>query len=207
MPAVDDRAWWTPRRFAVATGAVIAAVVMAGLEQDLGSGLEWRDADFVIKSAIAGGFLGNLAWLLADARPRITRLGAVLAGLSLAAWLHFLAFGEPHVPPRAAEPSNGMGELELIHGLPFPVAGRAVGTHYAVNRADTILNLAAGPAVFYAASAALRAFPRLDVDGAAWSYVVAGLGYLVSTAFWLTVGNALAARRARRRARRASSPA
>jgi hypothetical protein len=203
MPIAAVSTWWTPRRIAVASGAVILAVVMAGLAHDRGWEPDWLEADFVIKSAIAGAFLGNLAWIATDARRRITRLGVVLTGLSLAVWLNFLVFGESYVPEPPVQ-SNGMGEIEMFHGLPFPVAGRAMGTHYPVNRADTILNLAAGPAVFYAASVSLRASHYRDVDDAGRSYVVAALGGLLSTAFWLAAGNGLAARFARRRALKAS---
>lgn len=161
---------------------------MAGLEVHRAWGS--FDVLFSIQSAVAGALVGEMAWLLADPRRRLSRLAIVLAALSWAAWLAFLCFGEPFVPLRL--------ELgEFVHDAPIVVAKRAVGTFGSVNAADRLLGFAAGPAVFYMKAAVLLAWP--SVDDVAASYVVAGLAGVLSTAFWLAAGNALAARLERRR--------
>ena len=158
------------------------------------------DGWFGGESAIAGGFLGNLAWLLAAPRRRVTRLAVALMGLSVVAWLTFLLFGLPHeVPPVVP---NADGSFDFFHGQPFMVAGRSVGTHGSVNAADRILDVMAGPAVFYARAAMAMALSYRFVESVGGSSAVAGLACVLSTAFWLAAGNGLAARLERRRALR-----
>ena len=189
---------WTARRLAVAAcAAAIGALVLAD-EVWLGSesygGDPWVTAKMVLFAVVAGGLVGNLAWLLFAPQQRITRLAAVAAGLSFAVWVGFLVWGEPHVPM----PSDIM-----VHHWPLPVAGRANGQFGSVNEADRVLNLAAGPAIGWVHAV----WPpyRGSYDDVGRSYVVAALACLLSTAFWLATGNALAARLARRRAKRMTS--
>ena len=184
---------WTPRRLAIVGGALALAVVTTGLEVHRGWGWGSFDVLFAMQSAVAGALLGEMAWLLADPRRRLSRLAIVLAGLSWAAWLVFLCFGEPFVPLR-------LEFGEFVHDAPIAVANRAVGTFGSVGAADRLLNVAAGPAVFHLNAAVLLAWP--SIDDVAASYVVAGLAWVMSTAFWLAAGNVLAARLERRRALR-----
>jgi hypothetical protein len=184
---------WTSRRLAIVGGALALAVVTAGLEVHRGWGWGSFDVLFPIQSAVAGALVGEMAWLLADPWRRLSRLAVVLAALSSTAWLAFLWFGEPFVPLR-------LEFGEFVHDAPMAVANRAVGTFGSVNAADRLLDLAAGPAVFYVKTAVFLARPSAG-EVAAW-YVVAGLACVLSTAFWLAAGNALAARVERRRALR-----
>jgi hypothetical protein len=180
-------------------GAALAlAVVTTGLEVHRGWGWGSFDVLFPIQSAVAGALVGEMAWLLADPRRRLSRLAIMLAALSWAAWLAFLCFGERFVP-------LCLEFGELVHDAPMAVANRAVGTFGSVNAADRLLDLAAGPAVFYVKAAVFLARPSADEVAA--SYVVAGLAGVLSTAWWLAVGNAASAFRRRRRERRAGIPA
>jgi hypothetical protein len=189
---------WSPRRLATVGGALALAVVTAGLEVHRSWG--WGSFDVLrpILSAVAGALVGEMAWLLADPRRRLSRLAIVLAALSWAAWLAFLCFAEPFVPLR-------LEVGELVHDAPIAVANRTVGTYGSVNAADRLLGLAAGPAVFYMKDTVLLAWP--SVDDVAASYVVAGLACVLSSAWWLAFGNAVTAFRHRRRERRAARAA
>jgi hypothetical protein len=184
---------WTARRLAIVGSALALAVVTAGLEVHRGWGGGSFDVLFPIQSAVAGALLGEMAWLLTDPRGRLSRLAIRLAALSWAAWLAFLCFAEPFVPLR-------LEFGEFIHDTPIAVANRAVGTFGSVNAADRLLNVAAGPAVFYMKAVVFLGWP--SVDDVAASYVVAGLAWVLSTAFWLAAGNWLTARLERRRALR-----
>ena len=86
------------------------------------------------------------------------------------------------------------------------VAGRAVGVFGSVNAADRLLGLLAHEAIGFASEIVSLATGDILEHTVAQSYVVAGIGVVLSTAWWLACGNAVSAFR-RRRERRAVVPA
>ena len=160
------------------------------------------DPWFALQAAIAGGLLGNLVWVCLGVRRRVTRTGATLAGLCLAAWACFLLFGAPH----KALPVQEMG-VDLWHGQPVMVAGRSVGVHGSVNAADRFLGVLAFEAIGFTIVVVGLATGTISDHAVTQSYVVAGIAVVLSTAWWLAFGNAVSAFRRRRRERRVVVPA
>ena len=196
---------WTSRRVAVVTGVVPATIGAAALYalvfREWDAWLAW----FAVEPAIAGALVGNLVWLCVDVRHRIRRAGAILASLCLAAWAIFLLFGAPHEGPPPSPRSDG--SFEFHTHPPVMVAGRAVGTFGAVNAADRLVIVLAFPAIGHASLAVgLATGTTIGEHTVAQSYVVAGIGAVLSCAWWLAVGDAVAAFR-RRGERRAGVPA
>lgn len=76
-----------------------------------------------------------------------------------------------------------------------------------VNAADRLLGLLAHEAINFASRIVSLATGDILEHTVAQSYVVAGLAAVLSSAWWLAVGNAVTALRRRRRARRAAVPA
>jgi hypothetical protein len=196
---------WTSKRVAVVAGAVPAtigaSVLYASVFREWDAWLAW----FAVEAAIAGGLIGQLAWVCLDVRRRVTRAGAVLVSLCLAAWAIFLLFGAAHDWPQP--PQRGAGSIDLISDLPVMVAGRAVGVFGAVNAADRLLGLLAHPAIGFASQVVSLVTGATLEHTVAQSYVVAGIAAVLSCAWWLAFGNAVSAFRRRRRERRAVVPA
>jgi hypothetical protein len=188
---------WTSRRLAVMADAVSATIAAAVLYASVFR--EW-DAWFALQAAIAGGLLGHLVWVCLDGRHRVTRAGATLVSLCLAAWAIFLLFGASHEWPQPPQRSDG--SIDLIHDLPIMVAGRAVGVFGAVNAADRLLGTLAHPAIHFASQVVGLATGNVLEHTVAQSYSVAGIAVALSCAWWLAFGNALSAFRRRRRERR-----
>jgi hypothetical protein len=78
------------------------------------------------------------------------------------------------------------------------VAGRAMGTFGSINFADRLLTLAAGPAVSYSWLVVVLVFGMDAEASVGHSHLVAMMSSVLAGAFWLAVGNGVAAARARR---------
>jgi hypothetical protein len=130
---------------------------------------------------------------------RVTRAGAILVSLCLAAWAIFLLFGAPHEPL----PVQGSGIGVWWTGQPIMVAGRSVGVHGSVNAADGFLALLAYEAIGFAGQVVSLATGDILEPTVPQSYVVAGIAAVLSCAWWLACGNAVSALRLRRREQRA----
>jgi hypothetical protein len=158
-------------------------------------------AEFWVASSIAVVLLGYASWVGLAPRRRLTRLGAILSACSVVAWAIYLVFGESSGPnARTVLPD---GSIELWHDAPVMVAGRLVGTFGSVNFADRILTPAAHPAILYSWQVVMLASGIEAKGSVSHSYIVAGMSAVLAGAFWLAVGNGIAAVRARRASRRA----
>ena len=83
------------------------------------------------------------------------------------------------------------GGLEWVTDRPIVVAGRWHGTFGAVYSADWLLSLFAGPAIGFAD---LLVVPSryIFVDATKReSFAIAGLGFVLSTGFWVAFGDVL----------------
>jgi hypothetical protein len=174
--------------------------------------LSWSNWDSVtLSGAISGVLVGHAAFVLKAPGRRLSRAVVVCVHGNVAAWLIFLAFGErvtgaefARSVAERARLDAGTGSLTLIHDAPTVVASRWVGSFGAVNAADRILSLFAGPAVGFSqvvvAPAGISIAEGLIVTPAA-SWGVAATAFLLSTTFWIAVGSVVSAVRRRRRAR------
>lgn len=146
----------------------------------------------------AGGLLGHLAWAMARPRARTTRAALVCTLANVLVWLSFLTFTPPlddgefrRVEIERLQRDANPGHLDLVSDQPIVVAGRWHGTFGAVNFADWLLTLVAAPAIAFAE---LLIVPSgyIGIDATKGeSFAIAGLGFLLSTAFWIAFGELL----------------
>ena len=82
---------------------------------------------------------------------------------------------------------------------PIVVAGRHQGTFGGANFADRLLGLCAGPATEFATLLVIPALYLGTEVTRGESFVVAAIGFVLSTSFWTAVGGTISAWRAYRR--------
>jgi hypothetical protein len=196
---------WTSKRVALLAGAAPATIGASVLHASALGGWDGWSAWFAFEAAVAGALIGHLVWACFDVRHRVSRAGTILVGLCLGAWAIFVVFGAAHEWPQP--PQRADGAIALIHDLPALVAGRAFGVFGSVNAADRQLGLLAHEAIGFASRIVSLATGDILEHTVAQSCVVAGVSVVLSSAWWLAVGNAVTAFRRRRRERRAAVPA
>jgi hypothetical protein len=149
---------------------------------------------------------------------RGSRAAAICAFANVLAWLSFLTFSTP-LDDAAFSRSDrarvqhdagvGDGGLTMITDQPIVVAARWYGTFGSVNLADWILNLSAGLAIFFGHRLIVPSH-YTEIEGIhatkRESFAIAGIGFVLSTAFWVAFGDVVSALRRwlRRRAAKAS---
>ena len=160
------------------------------------------DGYWVTVGAIAGVVLGHAGWVAVHPRQRLSRPAALCALANLAAWGTFVAFTPPvedsefeRIAAARARLEAEPMSIQIVHDAPTIVAGRWHGTFGAVNFPDRLLSLFDPGAIGFAQLLLIP--PRYLVTGATrgQSFAVAGLAFLLSTAFWVGLGGAIAALR------------
>ncbi len=164
---------------------------------------------WIVVGATAGALSGHLVWVLAKPRHRMSRAAAVCALANMVAWLSFLVFTPPlpnaefgRIAAERVQRDAGTGGLDIIKDKPTIVAGRWHGTFGAVNFADWLLTLFAAEAIGFARVLIPSRYPGIDATRGE-SFAVAGVGFVLSTAFWVAFGGAVTALRRKFRARAA----
>jgi hypothetical protein len=153
--------------------------------------------ELVIFQLAAGLLIGVLTWILLAPRSRIRRASVVLVTINCLAWLMYLAF-TPRVSESEFEEIARMrtqqhagleGGIEIIHDGPSVLAGRESG-FWAVNHAHRFLILMSGPAIAVAEGHVVPGILSTRPTRAE-SYWIAAIGFVLSTAWWMTVGTAV----------------
>jgi hypothetical protein len=170
------------------------AVVLAGTELSASRGF-W-DPFWSILRLIAGTLLGVLIWVMLAPRTRVRRAAILLVTINCLAWVMYLAF-TPRVPgsefdqiARDRAALDGHGSVDLIHDGPSVLAGRESG-FWPVNHAHRFLILMSGEAIMFAETCVMPAKYLMTRPTRAESYRIAAIGFVLSTAWWTTVGTAI----------------
>jgi hypothetical protein len=153
--------------------------------------------DLVVAQVVTGAVLGVFSWTLFAPGSRIRRAAVVLVTINCLAWLTYLVF-TPRVPEsefeeiarRRAAHDAGRESIDLIHDGPSVLAGRESGS-WAVRNPHRFLVLMAGPAISFAESYVVPAKYLTTMPTRAESYWIAAIGFVLSTAWWTTVGTAI----------------
>jgi hypothetical protein len=167
-----------------------------------------------IAGATAGAIVGHFVWVISKPRQRASRAAAICALANVLVWMSFLAFSPPlddeefgRIETERRERDARPGHLEWITDQPIVVAARWHGTFGAVNFADWLLSLFAGPAIGFAD---LLIVPSryIGIDATKReSFAIAWFGFVLSTGFWVVFGDIVSALRrsyGRRAAKRAT---
>jgi len=140
---------------------------------------------------------------------RGSRAAAICALANVLVWASFLTFNPrlddaefSRIERQRLQRDTGLGGLDLVTDQPIVVAARWHGTFGAVNFADWLLGVFAAPAISFADAIVVP--PRYSGTDATKreSYVIAVTGFVLSTGFWVSFGDAVTALRSlyRRRA-------
>jgi hypothetical protein len=193
-------------------GAVAGAMTgyLVSLRGQLWLGLIYLAWPVVIGGAIAGALLTYLALALREPW-RVSRAARIAILVSAIIWIAFWVTS-PRVTAeewaRIDADRQWQEGMNIIHDIPITVAGRWHGTFGATSVADDCLTLAAAPAIDFAELLVVT-MPAYGAPGRQGeSYVIAALGFGLSTAFWHAIGvfvDLLIERRRRKRARLATS--
>jgi len=198
---------------ALAVIGAIATQLSATRYLPLAERLGWESWDeLVLFGAIGGALLGNLCWVAMKPFERVTRATLLCVLAHVLVWISFLVFNPPlkesefvDINARRTGQDAQVG-LDVVDDAPIVVAGRLSGTFGAVNTADYALHLAAGPAVTFVEWLVVP--PRYRFSGIpaskGESYVIAGVGFVLSTSFWTAFGGGVSALRRAYRRRRAA---
>jgi hypothetical protein len=144
--------------------------------------------------AISGAIMGVAAWTLLAPSSRLSGAAVLFIAINCSLWLGYLAlthqisdaeFHEIDKERAAREAREAEGYFEEIHsGLPSVIAGREVNW-------SVPLKLLSGPAIvfaeYYVVPQRHRHWPPTRKE----SYTIAAIGFVLSTAWWTTVGTAV----------------
>jgi len=163
-----------------------------------------------IEGATAGALFGHFLWVIAKPRERASRSATSCTLANTLVWLSFLTFSPPldtaeftRIERERVQRDADLGGFDLTTDQPIVVAGRWHGTFGAMNFADWLLTLFAAPAIGFAE---LLIMPSryFGIDATKReSFAIAGLGFVLSTAFWVAIGDVATALRRRYLARKA----
>lgn len=161
----------------------------------------WQSA--WIAGATAGAIVGHLVWVTWKPRQRVSRAAVIICALAnVLVWISFLAFSPTlddeefgRIETERRERDARPGHLEWTTDQPIVVAARWHGTFGAVNFADRVLSLFAGPAIGFVD---LLVVPSryIGIDATKReSFAIAGFGFVLSTGFWVVFGDVVSALR------------
>ena len=184
----------------------------------VGEIFRWENWDSLwIAGATAGAIVGHLIWVISKPRQRASRAAAICALANVLVWLSFLTLSTPlddaefsRIDRERVQRDANQGGLDLITDQPIIVAARWHGTFGALNFADGLLTLFAGPAIGFTE---LLIVPSryIGIDATKReSFAIAGIGFVLSTGFWIAFGDVVSALRRlykRRAAKRATQAA
>jgi hypothetical protein len=191
----------------------IATQLSATRYLPLAERLRWESWDeLVLLGVIGGALLGNLWWVALKLPERLTRATLLCVVANVLVWISFLIFTPPLTASefaeisahRAGQDSRNGFDVDIVHDVPIVVAGRWSGTWGAVNAADYALHLFAGPAVIFAELLVVPPSYSGNYATKGESYVIAGVGFVLSTSFWTAFGGGISALRRVYRRRRSA---
>jgi hypothetical protein len=157
---------------------------------------------------IAGSLCAFLVWALWRPRARLTRGGIALAGVNCAAWLCFLVLN----PRLTGEDASILQQRAHIDAKDWPsgmiftdhpttlLAGRPLNW---VNYSQKPLGLFAGPAVVFVHEQTVPARYWRTGATVSESNWIAAVGFIISTAWWVSVGSIVSNLRSMKRNRAA----
>jgi hypothetical protein len=154
--------------------------------------------DLQFEGAIAGALVANLGWMFTNPRLRVRRPAMFGIAANAAAWAAFLVAVPPLTP----------SDFELIHAErtrrdtessvdwtthePVIVAARPYGNDpCSDNGTNLLLGVFAGPAIHWTASLTIPMRYGAARPTRRESFIVAGGGFILSTAFWAALVSAV----------------
>jgi hypothetical protein len=154
--------------------------------------------DWWLAGAVAGGVLGAFGWILSRPRTLLTRRIPALVGINWATWVVFLVF-TPQVEAARFEQIAGRravrdrgGSITGASDQPTILAARYIGGFRGIAVPELSLMVMAGiPATIaelYVVSPRYVGSPPTRGE----SYVIAGIAFVLSTAFWITISRVTA---------------
>jgi hypothetical protein len=195
-------------------GAGATLYLRSGLRPSEISGWDAFVVVRVITGGIAGVLSAHLLWIVARPRARVSRATAACVLANAVAWAAFVLFSPALSPAEFQQIRADRAQKDVEPGLmgasdqPVVVAARWHGTYGTINPADALVSLSANPAIHFATIVTVPArYGGLRGNTKRESYVIAGLAFLLSTAFWAAVGGAATAVMRRHRNRTARSAA
>ena len=185
------------------TGAVLTHFLLLRT-LPISEAFAWDNVDrgWVLVGAISGVVLGHLGWVAANPLRRLSRAAAFCALANVAVWVAFIALTPPvedsefqRIAAERRQLDAGSGPITFVTDVPTILAGRWHGTFGAVNFPDRLLSLfnlgAAGFVELLVVS------PRYMGAGPTRgeSFAIAGVAFILTTAFWIAFGGAISALR------------
>jgi hypothetical protein len=155
---------------------------------------------WVVTGAAAGALLGVLLWTLLAPRSRVHRATAILVAANCLAWLSYVVVTPPMpgieldaIPrQRAADDARWLdGRVNGIHDGPSVLAARESG-FWPVNPSHRFLLLMSGPVIGFAELQVVPSRYLGTRPTSGESYWIAGIAFVLSTAWWTTVGGLVA---------------
>jgi hypothetical protein len=155
---------------------------------------------WLVTGAAAGALFGVLLWTLLAPRSRVRRATAILVATNCLAWLSYLVFTPPMpdsefdaiIRQRAADDARWQeGGVDIIHDGPSVLAARESG-FWPVSPLHRFLLLMSGPAIGFAELHVVPGRYLTTRPTSAESYWIAVIAFLLSTAWWTTVGGLVA---------------
>lgn len=140
---------------------------------------------WLVTGAAAGALFGVLLWTLLAPRSRVRRATAILVATNCLAWLSYLVFTPPMPDSEFDAIVRQLEGLDIIHDGPSVLAGREAG-FWPVNPSHRFLQVMAGPAIGFAELHVMPASGTLPTRTE--SYWIAVIAFVLSTAWWTTVG-------------------
>lgn len=151
---------------------------------------------WLVSGVAAGALLGVLLWTLLAPRSRVRRATAVLVAMNCLAWLSYLVL-TPRMPDSELdaiireradhEARSRDGGLDMIHDGPSVLAAREAG-FWPVNASHRFLLMMSGPSVGFAELHVVSPAYLGTRPTSAESYRIAIIAFVLSTAWWTTVG-------------------
>jgi hypothetical protein len=156
--------------------------------------LKW---DQWLAGAVAGGVLGAFGWILWTPRTLFTRRIPALVGINWATWVAFLVF-TPQVAATRFEEIAGQravrdrgGSIYAGSDQPTILAARYIGGFRGIPLPELSLLVLAGIPTIIAEQYVVPARYVGSPPTRRESYVIAGIAFVLSTAFWATISRAI----------------
>ena len=158
----------------------------------------WR-WDWWLAGALAGGFVGAFGSMLWNPRLRLARGTLAVIEINCVAWVMFLAFTpeveairfEEIAGQRATVDRYGPGSISVVSDVPTILAARDFGGFRHIPPPEMLLSLMAGLPVAIAEEYVVPGRYAGSRPTRRESYVIAVIAFVVSTAFWATVSEAI----------------
>jgi hypothetical protein len=153
-----------------------------------------------LAGALAGGFTGAFAWILKTRRGRLRRRTFSVIGINCTAWTVFVAFtpaveSAPFelIARQRAAADDGRSAFVGNPDAPTILAARYFGGYRQLPLPEIALTLLAGPAAAISEQCVVSGRYAGSSPTRGESYVIAPMTFVISTAFWATMSEVIAA--------------